>query len=74
VRCAGLEGERPRLLDADRARPWYAEAFAAHAAALAAACHRWGAGLAVVRTAEPLGAALGRLLAAWAAPQPGSRR
>ena len=68
VRCDGLEGERPRRLDADRARPWYQEAYAAHARGLAEACHRWGAGLATVRTDEPLGEALARLLAGWAAP------
>ncbi len=69
VRCVGPEGERPRLLDADRARPWYREAFATHATALAAACHQWGAGLAVVRTDEDLGIALARVLGDWGAPQ-----
>ena len=68
VRCTGLEGERPRLLDADRVRPWYREAFATHAEALAAACHRWSVGLATIRTDEPLGAALARLLTTWAVP------
>ncbi len=69
VRCIGLEGERPRLLDADRARPWYREAFAAHATALAVACHQWGAGLAVIRTDDDLGTALARVLGEWGAPR-----
>lgn len=71
VRCVGLEGERPRLLDADRAKPWYREAFAAHATAVAAACHQWGAGLAVVRTDEDLSTALARILGEWGAPRGG---
>jgi uncharacterized protein (DUF58 family) len=68
VRCVGLEGERPRLLDADRVRPWYRETFSLHAKELTAACHRWGADLVTIQTDEPLGEALARLLTTWAAP------
>ncbi len=67
VKCIGLENERPLLLDADRARTWYREAFARHALALSAASHACGAGLVVVRTDEDLTTALARVLAGWGA-------
>jgi len=65
VKCLGLEGERPLLVDADRVRDAYRAVFSEHADELARACHESGAGLVIVRTDEDLGQALGRVLTAW---------
>jgi uncharacterized protein (DUF58 family) len=62
VRFLGLEGEPPVLVDADRVRGFYREAFAAHRQRLAEGCHAINVRLETVRTDEDLALVLVRAL------------
>lgn len=62
VEFIGLEREAPLLLDADRVRAWYREAFAAHRRAIAAGCHAIAVPVETVRTDEDLALVLVRAL------------
>lgn len=74
VAFAGLEGEGAALVQPRRLRAAYAEAMAAHLAAVAQACRAIGADLHALRTAQPVGGALQAVLARRQARPPGSAR
>lgn len=58
VRFLGLEGEPSLALDADRVRPWYLRALAAHHAELAAGCRAAGIQLRGFRSGDDVATAI----------------
>lgn len=58
ARFLGLEGEPPLEIDADRVRPWYLRALAAHRAELAAGCRAAGIDLRGFRSDDDIALAI----------------